>query len=168
MFIKTKERGGRTQFFLCIAEQGGNNSSWKTVEYSVCVGERLNLSSREWVDLLKASPEFRSVPIEDVLQLFEQYVTDHKLDSHLLSGLREAARKPKRGSQKSARSQQRSQQQDHATAWRALGLEPGASNAQIESAFRKAALRHHPDVGGDPAQFRALVDARNVLLGRSA
>ena len=167
MFIKTKERAGRTQYYLCIAERGGNNSNWKTVEYSVYLGERLNLSSREWVDILRASPEFRSVPIEDVLRLFEKYVTDHKLASDLLSGLRDAARKPRRRSQKGARSERQSHQDEFAAAWRALGLEPGASDAQIESAFRKAARRHHPDVGGDPARFRALVDARNALLGRS-
>ncbi|HUZ47073.1 MAG TPA: DnaJ domain-containing protein [Terriglobia bacterium] len=167
MFIKTKECAGRTQFFLCIAERGGNNGSWKTIEYSVCLGESLNLSSGDWVDILKASPEFRSVPIEDVLHLFEKYVKDHKLASDLLSGLREAARKPRRGFRNGARSEQGPHQDVYASAWRALGLEPGASDAQIESAFRKAARRHHPDVGGDPARFRALVDARNLLLARS-
>ena len=110
MFIKTKERAGRTQFFLCIPERGGNDDgSWKTIEYSVCVGERLNLSSREWVDILRASPDFRSVPIEDVLQLFEKYVQDHKLSSDLLSGLREAARKPRRGFGNAPHSQKQSQ-----------------------------------------------------------
>lgn len=168
MFIKTKERAGRKEYFLCISERGGNSSTWKTVEYSVCLGERLNLSSSEWVGILSASPEFRSVPIEDVLQLFEKYVREHNLASHLLSGLREAARRPSRSSQQSAPREQPSSEDPFAPAWRALGLEPGASDAQIESAFRKAARRHHPDVGGDSARFRALVDARNTLLGRNA
>ncbi len=168
MFIKTKKRAGRTEFYLCIPERGGNDEgSWKTIEYSVRVGERLNLSSGEWVEILKASPDFRSVPIEAVLQLFEKYVRDHKLSSDLLSGLREAARNPRRGFSNAAHSQQQSQPEPYASAWRALGLEPGASDAQIESAFRKAARRHHPDVGGDPARFRALLDARDLLLARS-
>src|ERR1700741_4243911 len=64
MFVKTKERGGRTYFFLCIAERGGNSGSgWKAVEYSVCLGETLNLGSKQWVEILGASPEFRHVPL---------------------------------------------------------------------------------------------------------
>ncbi len=166
MIVKTKTREGRAEFFLCIEERGGNNGSWKTVEHSVCVGEKLSLSSRKWVEILQASREFRSVPIGNVLQELESYVANHGLSSHLLSGLREAAREARQESRKSVRSERRSQQDEYATALRALGLEPGASDAEVESAFRKAARRHHPDVGGNSARFRALVDARNLLLGR--
>lgn len=35
---------------------------------------------------------------------------------------------------------------------------------QIESKFRELAKVHHPDVGGDAAQFRRIIDARNQAL----
>lgn len=167
MFVKTKERAGRTYFFLCIAERGGNNgSSWKAVEYSVCLGETLNLSSTQWVKILRTSPDFRTVPLEDVLEVVEKYVIKHRFRSEILAGLREAVRGPRQKSRRSAHSERRSQEDECATALRVLGLEPGSSDDEIESAFRRAARRHHPDVGGDSARFRALVDARNLLLGR--
>jgi DnaJ domain len=168
MFIKTKERAGRAHFFLCIVERGGSGDSCKTVEYSVCLGDTLRLSSVQWLEIFRASPGFRSVPVKDILEVLEKYVRSHGLSSHLLSGLREAAREPRRESRRNAGSERRSQQDEHAAALRALGLEPGASDAEIESAFRKAARRHHPDIGGDSARFRALVDARSLLLGRRA
>jgi DnaJ family protein A protein 2 len=64
------------------------------------------------------------------------------------------------------RSERRSQEDEYTKALRLLGLAPGSSDDQIESAFRKAARRHHPDVGGDPEKFRELVDARNLLSTR--
>ena len=35
----------------------------------------------------------------------------------------------------------------------------------IEKAFRKKALRCHPDKGGDPVVFKKLNDAYNKLIG---
>jgi hypothetical protein len=41
-----------------------------------------------------------------------------------------------------------------------LGLAPGATASEIKRAFRVAALRTHPDRGGDDAAF---IDARRAL-----
>lgn len=167
MFVKTKERAGRTQFFLCIPERGGNSgNSWKTVEYSVHLGETLELSSTQWEEILRKSPDFRSVPLENVLDAVEKYVAEHGLASKILDGLRETVREPRGKSQGRSRSDRRSQEDEYTKALRLLGLAPGSSDDQVESAFRKAARRHHPDVGGDPAKFRQLVDARNLLSTR--
>ena len=167
MFVKTKERAGRTQFFLCIPERGGNSgNNWKTVEYSVSLGETLELSSAQWEEILRKSPEFRFIPLENVLGVVEQYVAKRGLPSEILDGLREAVREPIGKSRGRSRSERRSQEDEYTRALRLLGLAPGASDNQIESAFRKAARRHHPDVGGDPAKFRELVDARNLLSTR--
>ena len=46
-----------------------------------------------------------------------------------------------------------------------LGVRPGASKAEVARAYRRYALRHHPDRGGDPARFQAGVDAYHRLTG---
>lgn len=45
-----------------------------------------------------------------------------------------------------------------------LGLSASASKDQVQAAFRKLARTNHPDFGGDPAKFRAMVEARDVML----
>lgn len=46
-----------------------------------------------------------------------------------------------------------------------LGVPPGAGRQEVAEAFRRFALRHHPDRGGDPARFRAGVEAYRRLSG---
>lgn len=46
-----------------------------------------------------------------------------------------------------------------------LGVRPGASRRETTDAFRRFALRNHPDRGGDPARFQAGVDAYRRLTG---
>lgn len=45
------------------------------------------------------------------------------------------------------------------SAWSILGLEPGASALEIRRAFQAKALATHPDQGGDPDHFRAVMRA---------
>jgi hypothetical protein len=45
-----------------------------------------------------------------------------------------------------------------------LGVLPGASQAEIKSAFRRLAARHHPDKGGDPEQFKRIRRAYEALM----
>lgn len=47
---------------------------------------------------------------------------------------------------------------------RELGVPPGAPSGLVEKAFRHAARRRHPDLGGDATQFRRAMEARSVLL----
>jgi hypothetical protein len=166
MIVKTKERSGRTSYYLCIEEGGG--SGWKSIEHSVCLGETLHLSAAQWLRILRSSTEFRSVSLRDVLEVVEEYVAGRGMPAEFLDGLREAARAAKQQkARRNAASDRRGQESEREKALRMLGLLPGSSDDQIESAFRKAARRWHPDVGGDPAKFRAIVDARNLLLGRT-
>jgi hypothetical protein len=44
-----------------------------------------------------------------------------------------------------------------------LGIDRSTSQDQIKSAFRKLAMRHHPDRGGSAAAFRAVTEAYGVL-----
>jgi DnaJ-class molecular chaperone len=44
-----------------------------------------------------------------------------------------------------------------------LGVAKDATAQQIKKAYRKRAAMHHPDTGGDPEKFKALVLAYNVL-----
>jgi len=46
-----------------------------------------------------------------------------------------------------------------------LGVRPGAGRGEVAEAFRRFALRHHPDRGGDPVRFQAGVDAYRRLAG---
>ena len=44
-----------------------------------------------------------------------------------------------------------------------LGIPKGASQGEIKNAFRKLAIIHHPDKGGDPEIFRTLLEAYEKL-----
>lgn len=44
-----------------------------------------------------------------------------------------------------------------------LGLDKGASDADIKKAYRKLAMKHHPDKGGDPEQFKKIQGAYDIL-----
>lgn len=45
-----------------------------------------------------------------------------------------------------------------------LGVSPTATRAEVTEAFRRFALRHHPDRGGDAATFSAGLDAYRQLV----
>ena len=47
-----------------------------------------------------------------------------------------------------------------------LGLEPDASNSDIESAYRNEMKRAHPDQGGSDWMAAKVNQARDVLLSR--
>ncbi len=44
-----------------------------------------------------------------------------------------------------------------------LGISKGASDDEIKKAFRRAAVEHHPDRGGDEAKFKEINEAYEVL-----
>lgn len=44
-----------------------------------------------------------------------------------------------------------------------LGLEKGASDAEIKKAYRKLAMKHHPDKGGNPEEFKKIQAAYDIL-----
>jgi DnaJ family protein A protein 2 len=44
-----------------------------------------------------------------------------------------------------------------------LGIDRGASVDEIKKAYRKLALKHHPDRGGDPEKFKAINQAHETL-----
>lgn len=47
-----------------------------------------------------------------------------------------------------------------------LGLSPGADKEQVKKRFRELALSLHPDMGGDAAQFRELMETYQKLVGK--
>ena len=46
-----------------------------------------------------------------------------------------------------------------------LGVRRGATRSELAEAFRRHALRHHPDRGGDREAFEAGADAYHRLTG---
>lgn len=47
--------------------------------------------------------------------------------------------------------------------YKCLGLEKGASESEIKKAYRKMAVKHHPDKGGDVEKFKEISAAYEVL-----
>lgn len=45
-----------------------------------------------------------------------------------------------------------------------LGITPSASEAEIKTAFRKLAKKHHPDVGGDTKKFMEIKHAYEQVM----
>jgi DnaJ-class molecular chaperone len=44
-----------------------------------------------------------------------------------------------------------------------LGLQRGATDEEIKKAYRKLAMKHHPDKGGDPEHFKKIQSAYDIL-----
>ena len=50
--------------------------------------------------------------------------------------------------------------------WQILGVEPEVDQVAIRNAYRALARRHHPDAGGQPAEFKRLRNAYEQALAQ--
>ncbi|CAG8597258.1 29226_t:CDS:2 [Racocetra persica] len=57
---------------------------------------------------------------------------------------------------------------DKAQARRILGVSENATPEEIKKAYRKLALQHHPDKGGDAEKFKEIANAYEVLTNQSS
>jgi curved DNA-binding protein CbpA len=49
------------------------------------------------------------------------------------------------------------------TLYDTLGVSPDATPDEIQKAFRRQSMKHHPDQGGDPESFKEVRDAKEIL-----
>ena len=49
-----------------------------------------------------------------------------------------------------------------------LGVQPGATDAEVQRAWRRVSKRVHPDVGGSAEEFRVALEAYESLRSRGA
>ncbi len=149
MFIKTKKRYQVTYFYLAQSKRAGKRMR----QWCAYISNRLDLSCAEWLEVLRETNEsvpagFKPRTIRDYFLSVQRYTEKHGFPYPTMAGLKEAMRFVVGNGQHYA----------------ALGLKAGASAAEIQRAFRALSRVHHPDVGGDPAKFRALVAARDRLI----
>lgn len=52
---------------------------------------------------------------------------------------------------------------DNETLYKVLGIEKTADSAAVKKAYRKLAMTHHPDKGGDPEKFKEITKAHEIL-----
>merc|ERR1719389_1294281 len=55
---------------------------------------------------------------------------------------------------------------DNEKFYKLLEVEKSASEPEIKKAYRKLAVKHHPDKGGDPEKFKEITRAYEVLSDR--
>ena len=145
MFIKSKKHGNKFVFYLIQSKRIGK----KVGQFSLYLGDSLEMTALQWSNRLARAKGF-CPSIREVAPLVERYARRHNLQWDL-AGLAEAMRIESLRSRPSS-------------AHRVLGLLPHATQGQIKTAFRKLSHLHHPDLGGDAAEFRKLVRARDLLL----
>lgn len=52
---------------------------------------------------------------------------------------------------------------DNEEYYKTLGVDKNATESQLKKAYRKLAVKHHPDKGGDPETFKAISAAYDIL-----
>ena len=50
--------------------------------------------------------------------------------------------------------------------YKVLNIDRGADDRTVKKMYRKLALEHHPDKGGDPVRFQLIVTAYEALMNR--
>jgi len=53
---------------------------------------------------------------------------------------------------------------DNEEFYKILGVSKDATDAEIKKAYKRGALKHHPDKGGDPEKFKEFSEAAEVLM----
>jgi hypothetical protein len=186
MFVRRKQDWRQEYFYLVSTVRDGA----KVRQRSVYLGKTLNLSAEQWGDVLHKLEEqridflFRS-PTEAARQAVRAYCKRQGLPLKTAEAVRDGARLNRKLDEEEARRREEKYQAARDRARRekgerearnaghynsfsrsatVLGVSPGATKEEVQTAFRQQARVHHPDHGGDPSKFRAVVEARDAML----
>ena len=118
-----------------------------------------------------AGGSLRVLPLQNLLELWRECQSDPQsmavleafLDRHAEADWRERLR----DTGPTADPSRVPGAMDRVEAYQILGLQPGASREDIQSAYRRLIQRVHPDHGGSSYLAARLNQARDVLLGMS-
>ncbi len=107
---------------------------------------------------------FASLPM-GIATYFFWYHASGRLRDRVRRTTRRRTRETGRRTSQSSRSQARTQPETSAAeAYRRLGLETDASEAEIKRAYREAVKEVHPDRGGDEEAFKQITEAYERLV----
>jgi hypothetical protein len=181
MFIRRKQDWRQEYFYLVTTLRDGR----KVRQRSVYLGKTLNLSAEQWGDVLDKLEGridfFFHSPTEATRQAVRAYCKKQGLPLKTAEAVRDGARlnrkldeeETKRSWEARDRTHREKREREGRNAGHynsfsrsatVLGVSSGASKEEVHAAFKQQARVHHPDHGGDPAKFRAAVEARDVML----
>lgn len=124
--------------------------AWASEQHALLEISPLRIQKHPWTEVSSATQPDRHDPLAQYyLNLQELETSEEDIDRLLRAFWRRML-----------------QPGDDAADWQTLELEPPADAAEVRLQYRKLAMRHHPDRGGDPERFRAVQSAYQRLRQR--
>jgi len=184
LFIRMKRDWKQEYFYLVEAHR---DKQGKPRQHSIYLGKTLNLSAQEWAAVLrKVEDGVLTRGDVHVHGAVRAYCKKNGMPLNTADAVRAAARVIRKAAQEKEAedirrllesSRKATQQPRRASLFQSalcsdrvskaagvLRVSMSASKEEVQTAFRQQARVHHPDHGGDPQQFIAVQEAKDVLF----